>query len=70
MERELLVIGEAANRLLTKFPDIAISDARKIVGLRNKMIHEYDVIDDAQLWSIIIKHLPKLKEEVEALLKE
>ncbi len=70
VERELLIIGEAVNRLLKRFPDINISDAKKIVGLRNKMIHEYDVVDDAQLWSIIINHLPRLKIEVERLLKE
>src|SRR5687767_1463368 len=59
VERELMVIGEAVNRLLKTFPDINISDAKKVVGLRNKMIHEYDVVDDAQLWNIIVNHLPK-----------
>lgn len=40
VERELLIIGESVNRLLKTFPEIHISDATKIVGLRNKMIHE------------------------------
>ncbi len=49
IQRELLVIGEATNRILQKDSDIKISSARKIVSLRNKLIHEYDVIDDAQI---------------------
>ena len=68
VERELMIIGEAVNRLLKTFPEIRITDAKRIVGLRNKMIHEYDIVDDAQLWNIIINHLPTLKRDATELL--
>lgn len=41
---------------------------RKIIATRNFIIHEYDFVDDAQVWQIIDKHLPLLKQEVEELL--
>ena len=39
-----------------------------IVRLRNLITHEYDQIDDENMWAIVIKHLPKLKVEREALI--
>ncbi len=68
IERELEIIGEAANRILKIDPDIPIDNARKIVDLRNWVIHNYDEIDDVIIWGIISKHLPKLLTQVEYLL--
>jgi uncharacterized protein with HEPN domain len=68
VQRELLIIGEATNRILQMDETVSISGARRIVSLRNKMIHEYDVIDDAQIWNIIVNHLPALKSEIQLLL--
>jgi uncharacterized protein with HEPN domain len=34
------------------------------------LIHEYDVIDDAEVWETIQESLPQLKREVEGLLRE
>ena len=51
-------------------PDIAISNARRIVDARNRLTHGYDEIDNTQVWSIIINHLPRLKSEVKDLLNE
>ena len=39
VERNMEIIGEAMNRVLQKDETIAISDARKIVDLRNRVIH-------------------------------
>ncbi len=69
IERELEIIGEAANRILKIDSEINIENARKIVDLRNWVIHGYDKIDDVIIWGIISKHLPILKEQVEQLLK-
>ena len=68
VERNLITIGEAVNALLKKIPDIAISNARKIVDTRNKLTHGYDEIENVQVWNIVIKHLPILKEEAEELI--
>ena len=69
VERELEIIGEAMNNLLKLDPNISISDSRKIVGLRNIIIHAYDSVDDALVWDIIENHLPLLKTEITELLK-
>lgn len=69
VERELEIIGEAANRILKIDPTIPIDNARKIVDVRNFVIHGYDKVDDAIIWSIITRHLPTLKLQVEELIK-
>ena len=68
VEREFEIIGEAVNKILQLDPDIIISNARKIVSLRNRVIHAYDNVDNEIVWGIIINHLPKLKEDVDKLL--
>jgi len=68
IERNVEIIGEAANRILKKHPQIAITNIRKIIATRNRIIHGYDSLTDEIIWSIIIKHLPKLEEEVNTLL--
>lgn len=68
VERNLEIIGEAVNKILFVEPDIEISNSRRIVDVRNKIIHGYDEIENTQIWGIIINHLPTLKKEVEMLL--
>jgi uncharacterized protein with HEPN domain len=70
IERELEIIGEAINRILKINPDIEISEARRIVDLRNWVIHGYDNVDAVIIWGIISRDIPKLKEQVEKLLEE
>jgi uncharacterized protein with HEPN domain len=45
VERQLGIIGEAVNKFEKLFPDLQLSNARKIVGLRNRIIHVYDSVD-------------------------
>ncbi len=68
IERNLEIIGEATNRILTKDSDFEISHSRKIISLRNRIIHGYDVISDELIWGIIINDIPKLKSEISAYL--
>lgn len=70
IERCIEIIGEAMNRLLKEDKGIKITNARKIVDARNYIIHGYDSLSADILWSIVVNHLPVLKEEVEQLLKE
>lgn len=70
VERELEIIGEATNRILKIDRSIAISNARRIVDLRNRVIHTYDAVDDVIVWSVVIKSLPALKQEIDFLLAE
>jgi uncharacterized protein with HEPN domain len=68
VERELEIFGEATNRILAVEPMIAITDARKIVNLRNLIIHSYDAIADEIIWAIVHKNLPPLAIEIQILL--
>lgn len=58
------------SRILKVDRDIAITNSRKIVDARNYIIHGYDSLSADILWSIVINHLPKLKEEVQTLLDQ
>jgi uncharacterized protein with HEPN domain len=60
IERNLITIGEATNALLKIDPKINITDARKIVNVRNRLTHGYDEIDSTQIWSILKRNLPIL----------
>jgi len=67
VERNLEIIGEATKRILEIDSSINISNARKIVGARNRIIHGYDDIDNTEIWSIVINSLPILKKEIDEL---
>lgn len=67
-ERNLEIIGEAMNRILKDEPEIQLTNARRIVNFRNIIIHSYDSISDENVWSVIINHLPILKQEVVKLI--
>jgi uncharacterized protein with HEPN domain len=70
VERDIEIIGEATNRLLKADKDVSITNARKIVDARNWIIHGYDSLSVDILWSIVVNHLPKLKQEVIELLEQ
>ena len=70
VERNIEIIGEAMSRILKQDSSIEISDSRKIVYVRNRIIHGYDSVSDEVIWGIVIKNLPVLQKEVETLLNE
>lgn len=70
IERNIEIIGEAMSRILKQSPKIEISNSRKIVDVRNRIIHGYDSVSDDVIWGIIVKNLPVLQQEVEKLLNE
>jgi uncharacterized protein with HEPN domain len=72
IERNLEIIGEAMNRIIKndKGLEDRITNAKAIIGLRNQVIHAYDNISDENIWSIVINHLPKLKQEIEVLISQ
>jgi uncharacterized protein with HEPN domain len=69
IERNLEIIGEALNRIIKEDPDFTIENAKRIIGLRNQIIHGYDSISDENIWGILSIHLPKLKSDIELLIK-
>jgi uncharacterized protein with HEPN domain len=64
VERNIEIIGEAVNRIVQKESSIILSNSRKIIDTRNRIIHGYDTVSDEIIWSIVITHLPILKIEV------
>lgn len=70
VERNMEIIGEGMNRILIKDESVTLSNSRKIVDTRNRIIHGYDSVSDEIVWSIVISHLPLLKTEIEQLLNE
>jgi uncharacterized protein with HEPN domain len=58
------------NRILQKEDAVELSNSRKIVDTRNRIIHGYDSVSDDIIWTIVISHFPTLKSEVEKLLNE
>jgi uncharacterized protein with HEPN domain len=70
VERNIEIIGEALKRILNKNSLFVLSNSRKIVDTRNRIIHGYDSVSDDIIWSIVINHLPMLNTEVANLLNE
>jgi uncharacterized protein with HEPN domain len=68
-ERCLTIIGEAANRIKKSEKQDLLTNTKAIIGFRNLLIHAYDGVDDVMVWNIIKNHLPKLKSEANALVK-
>lgn len=63
--RNLTIIGEAAGRIPAearhKYQSI---EWKKIVGLRNILMHAYSGIDPDILWDIVKNKLPVLKRDI------
>ena len=70
IERNIEIIGEALSRIIARDSALSISNARKIVDTRNRIIHGYDSVSDEIIWGILTQHLPLLEIEVKGLLGE
>lgn len=68
--RNFEIIGEAANQIpkpdKIKFKQI---EWRKVIGLRNRIVHEYFGIDLNIVWQIKENYLNELEEELERIHK-
>ena len=70
VKRNIEIIGEALCRILKHDDSIIITNSRKIVDIRNRIIHGYDSVSDDVIWSIVLRHLPILQADVEKMLGE
>ena len=60
--RNLEIIGEAAGRLPEDFTNQHSEiEWVKIIGLRNRIVHEYFGVDLQIIWQILIKDIPDFK---------
>ena len=69
--RCLEIVGEAVRQLpedfKTNYPSI---EWRKIVDLRNILIHEYFGVEPEIIWDIVKNKIPILKQFIEEILKK
>jgi uncharacterized protein with HEPN domain len=68
VERNIEIIGEAMSRFLNKDGFILLSNARKNVDTRDRIIHGYHTVSDEIIWNITKHYIPVLKLESTQLL--
>ena len=70
LTRLLEIIGESANRIPVenqlRHPGI---DWTQIIGMRNRLIHGYDILDLDVVWDTITEDLPTLIQALESILE-
>ncbi len=70
VERKVEIMGEAINRIKKVDSSVVIPNARAIIDTRNRIIHAYDNVQPDFLWSLVIRHIPELKRDIEQLMSE
>lgn len=68
--RNLEIIGEASSKLTPAFKDENNGiEWRKIIGMRNRIIHSYDTVDPEIVWDVVRHDLPALAVKLKELVK-
>jgi uncharacterized protein with HEPN domain len=72
--RNIEIIGEAARQIQQHAPEFVAQHPElpwiEMRGMRNKMIHNYFEVDVDIVWRTVKDSLPRLKQQVDALLNE
>mgnify|MGYP001191842878 CR=1 FL=1 len=70
VERQFEIIGEALGRAVRIEPGLEakIPEIHRIVGLRNRLIHGYDSVDDELMWDLLQTKLRALTQLLDAVL--
>ena len=70
IERLLEIIGEALNQaeLGDEHLRLTIPELGEIIGMRNRIIHGYSVIDNELIWSTATFRVPELRAQLASLL--
>ena len=67
----LCIIGEAVNalpeNLLDLYPEVSW---KQIIGIRNRLIHEYFRIDPEIIWAVTEQDIPELRTVILKMLNE
>ena len=72
VERQSEIIGEALNQALGLDSEISnrISNIRRIIAFRNRLIHGYATVSPTIVWGIVSNDIPILLSEVRSLMEE
>ncbi len=69
--RNLELVGEASNRLTKEFQDKHSNIPwKKLIGLRNIVIHAYSDVDLDIIWDIITKNIPGTRKSIQQIYNE
>ena len=72
--RCLEVIGEAAVRLDKIAPSIRQGNLdipwKKIIGMRNMLIHHYEEANLGMIWDTVQNHVPELEKQIANILED
>ncbi|MBI5212542.1 MAG: DUF86 domain-containing protein [Nitrospirae bacterium] len=69
--RNLEIIGEASSKLTASFRErYKEIEWRKMIGMRNRIIHAYDTVDVEIVWDVIREDLPELKKKLRAIVSD
>ena len=68
VERKTEIMGEAMARIRRFDPNFYIPNSKDVIATRNRLIHSYDSVQPDFLWTLIIKHIPELKADIEQLI--
>lgn len=71
VERQFEILGEALRQAEVADATVAqaIPDLRRIVGLRNRLIHGYDAVDNQLVWDVVQTEISPLLEQIVPLLE-
>ncbi len=71
VERQIEIIGEAANRTSQSFREKhSVIPWKKIIGMRHILAHGYDIIETEILWRTAISRVPELIRQLSPLFIE
>ena len=66
---QIIVIGEAANRVSQEFQQRHPAlPWKKMIPMRHRLVHDYDEVDWVQVWDTVVSDLPMLKAAIEPLI--
>jgi len=66
----LQIVGEAARRLSDSLKEQhAEVPWKEIVAMRNILVHDYFAVDVDEIWNVVERDLPELKNKIDSVLE-
>lgn len=70
IERLFELIGECLNRAIKIEPSLraVFPETRQVIGMRNRLAHEYDAIDAETIWDTAFNDIPLVIRDIRRIL--